>query len=638
MGGPPRPHRDSSSLMGGPPDPQQKSSSSMGGPPDPCGNSSSNIDEEFHENFHSSKIELGLKAFEDHALNEGHNLRDDSSYSSSESHASKHTDFSSCDRIDRSIEGASEDLDRLTDEILCLDFEEQGFHSHSSPTTECKDIFEHVLVEPLSQLDMKSYFFEEKTKPEANHLPLKKRLVWKGDSATTSDKCAAPTSECATHESICATPVSDFEELRSNCITFDFPSKEVISNSEIDNFCIEASQGMGKKVAFAVPSSIEGRCEIKCSQDYSPEIPSQETLHSSKDFEKPVAPFNSKTSHPIEPETSPAKVNPHDFITPMKVKKVSFKEDNTSRIMTPLPRIITPSSSQPTSRYAKKKKTQLVIVTSTLIASTFTCNAKSESVFRPKRRTSKAPPTQEVFPPLKKSPSSSFEMRPSSSSKCSSRNAYESNFKHLKNSRFVSTSFIFRKRDAAPNENISSSTSNAYPSFSKCSTHCIEGISKFDPSTNSSPIFKDNLDSKYPPSNSSSCASHHFKKKILGPAKTLDLSEPKTILRKSSGSNKTFSLSCLEASTCGKPKVKATKHPKSSFKTKPNNIISSTYFSRSSSGTRNLAFLKLIDGDLTLYFIPAVSTFIIALLVYLLLLKLLHLPFDRGKETFILFN
>ena len=54
-------------------------------------------------------------------------------------------------------------------------------------------------------------------------------------------------------------------------MTSDPPSKEVIFNSKFGNFSAEVSQGMGKKDLSAVPLSIEGRCEIKCSQDCSPE-------------------------------------------------------------------------------------------------------------------------------------------------------------------------------------------------------------------------------------------------------------------------------------------------------------------------------------------------------------------------------
>ena len=148
-------------------------------------------------------------------------------------------------------------------------------------------------------------------------------------------------------------------------------------------------------------------------------------------------------------------------------------------------------------------------------------------------------------------------------------------------------------------------------------------------------VSKHHVDSKHPSFNSSSSnLSHHLKKKILGPTKILDLSEPKNILGKTLGSNKTFSLSHLGTSTRGKPKVKSTKHSKSSFKTKPDEVSSSTYFTRSSSGTRNPTFLRLAHGEQPLYFIITV-TLIILLLLHLFMIKLMHLPFDRGKETFI---
>ena len=626
---------------------------------------------------------------------------------------------------------------------------------------------------------MKPYFFEEKTKPEANHLPLKKRFVWKGDSATTSTNCATPASKCATHDSICATPASDFEEPLSNSITPDSPSKKVIFNSAVDNFSTEASQGMDKKVLFAVPSCIEGRSEVKCSKAYSPEIflhpnsahedvlPSSESdsahedippssefeitpfasLNSTqKDASLSIRPTNSETSSPIESETYSRKVDPSDFITP---KKVSFKEHDAPKVTEdPSPRITTPSSSQPASTCRKKKKNQLAIVTSTLIASSLTSNVESHSVLRPKRRPSKAPLTQEVFPPLKKSPSSSLEMHPSSSSsnkvsmftsdfkfhldscefpssaiitsddakpkkiedakkktfnlekkdfnmstifssskkssatfrgilkkstftsyslpphgnnvfnissehlvsrfKCSpehrgfhhkthenvfksitsglpshtsfkpsSRNIYESKFKHLKNSRFVSTSFVFRKRDASSNENDSSSTSKTHSSLSKCSTHHKEEMSKFDPPTKSSPILKTNP--CHPPSNSSpSCSpateegtspDHNAFKEIKGPNKTLDSLHYETIFEKTSGTHKTFSSSHLGTSIFNKSK--AAKHNKSSPKTKS----IPTCYPRSTSRSRCSTLPRLVDGEQTLCFISVFLMFIILLLL-----------------------
>ena len=152
--------------------------------------------------------------------------------------------------------------------------------------------------------------------------------------------------------------------------------------------------------------------------------------------------------------------------------------------------------------------------------------------------------------------------------KPSSRNIYESKVEHLKNLRFVSTSFIFRKRSTSSNENVSSSTSNAYPSFSKCSTHHIEGASKFDPPTKSSPILKTNP--CRPPSNSSSLylpiteegtsPDHNAFKEIKGSNKTLDSLHHKNIFEKTLGTHKTFSSSHLGTSIFNKPK--ATKYNK----------------------------------------------------------------------------
>ena len=367
---------------------------------------------------------------------------------------------------------------------------------------------------------------------------------------------------------------------------------------------------MDKKVLSAAPPPIEERCEIKCSQDYSPE-----TFLS-----------NDKKTHDDATPATPSKKVSCDCATPAAPsKKVSFD------CVTPSPtsnkREGTSSSNQVANSTAYSS------VTAALLALNLASNATSHSSFRPKRRSHHAPNGTSIFPPLKReskvshfnSPSlpdnemssaskvrcasassftailtsasiesrlkppklkkiketkkkktsnlekkdfhmstifsssksssatfcgilkksafasysippnendkfitssehlfSKFKCSPKhhghihetngnvsesmtsdltshASSKCSSRNTHESKFEHLKNSRFVSTSFIFRKRDASSNENILSSTSNAYPSFSKCSTHRIEGISKFDPSTKSSPIFKDNLDSKHPP-------------------------------------------------------------------------------------------------------------------------------------------
>ena len=98
--------------------------------------------------------------------------------------------------------------------------------------------------------------------------------------------------------------------------------------------------------------------------------------------------------------------------------------------------------------------------------------------------------------------------------KTSSRNIHESKFEHVKNSRFVSTSFIFRKRDTSSKENVSSSTSETHSSPSKCSNH-HEKPNPYHPPSNSS--------SSYPPTTEEGTSdSHNASKEIKGPNKTLD--------------------------------------------------------------------------------------------------------------------
>ena len=141
-------------------------------------------------------------------MTEAYDLRDDFScpfYSSSASCASKSAEFSSYSRINKIISNISEELDRSINEILCFNSKEQGLHPNPFATSKHKDprlrsstkatrkpIFDHVLVEPLPQLDMKPCFIKEKRKPESNHLPLKKRFVWRGDCLTHSPNCATP--------------------------------------------------------------------------------------------------------------------------------------------------------------------------------------------------------------------------------------------------------------------------------------------------------------------------------------------------------------------------------------------------------------------------------------------------------------
>ena len=130
---------------------------------------------------------------------------------------------------------------------------------------------------------------------------------------------------------------------------------------------------------------------------------------------------------------------------------------------------------------------------------------------------------------------------------------------------------------------------------------------------------------------------HPNLKKILRTSKTLDLPNNKNILGKTSGTSKTFSSSHLGTPTCSKSKVKSTKHLKSSFKTKPQKTSTSTYDSASShQGISSITTsLRLVHGEQS-YLV--ILIFAILLLLYLFMIKTLHRPFDRGKESFIHFT
>ena len=116
--------------------------------------------------------------------------------------------------------------------------------------------------------------------------------------------------------------------------------------------------------------------------------------------------------------------NQSNFETP---RKVLFHKNHASEVKT---NIVTPSLPQSFGTCHKKTKSNLAFV----IASTLALNAKSEIVFRPKRRPCKAPPTQKAFPPLKKSISLSLnDSSSSSSSTIVSKSACSSKF-HLDSS------------------------------------------------------------------------------------------------------------------------------------------------------------------------------------------------------------
>ena len=432
---------------------------------------------------------------------------------------------------------------------------------------------------------------------------------------------------------------------------------------------------------------------------FSSHLPFKKRFICSKEHKilKTKLPSNLVTPPTPPKDKSPSLNPPSNFITP---KKVLLEEEDAPKVAKdPSPRIITPLSSQPTSTYRRKKKTQLAIAASTLIASTLTSNVKSESVFRPKRRPSKAPPTQEVFPPLKKSSSTSFKMHLSSLSS-NQVSKFTSDFKfRLDSCEFPSSAILTsdesklkklrhlkkkiidsRKRGSICKKNLESrkledlfNNKKGSKSFIKnlssldsfashisssilsstapiknskvnrfSSTSCT--LSPFDSFSTSKNHFKStsaffnlppNSSSSSSPTNEEETSSNHSSKEIKGPNKTLYSLHCKIILEKTLGTCKTFSLSHLGTSTCGKSKVKATNYLKSPSQTKPNRISNFTCYSRSSSGTRYYALFRLAYGEQPLYLIIIV-TLMMLLLIYLYASKLLHLPFDRGKDSLII--
>ena len=196
------------------------------------------------------------------------------------------------------------------------------------------------------------------------------------------------------------------------------------------------------------------------------------------------------------------------------------------------------------------------------------------------------------------------------SSKCSSRNInHASKHEHLRYSRFPSTRKVFQHHFHSKHPSFD------HHSFSTYSIHHMEGISTSPASNRDEKVSSLNQDAHPPTIEEGASTSHstsYSSKKILGPTKTLDLSEPLG----TSISNKSKNTTCV----------------KSLHKIKSSRTSSLTYFSRSSSGTRNSTLSRLVNEKQLLYSISVVSIFIILHIVYALILKLLHLPFDRGKE------
>ena len=161
----------------------------------------------------------------------------------------------------------------------------------------------------------------------------------------------------------------------------------------------------------------------------------------------------------------------------------------------------------------------------------------------------------------------------------------ESKFNHLKNSRFYSTSMIFRDRTSKSTSEVHISSSS-----SKIKDH----------------LPSNSFSSCLPPIHKKETLPHHNSKKILGTSKPLDFSTSE-------------------------------KHLKSSFKTKPTKLRRPTYSpSTTSNENSSSTLLEIVNGEQPLYFTLVVSSFFILLLLYLFTLKLLHRPFDRGKESIVI--
>ena len=265
-------------------------------------------------------------------------------------------------------------------------------------------------------------------------------------------------------------------------------------------------------------------------------------------------------------------------------------------------------------------------VASALATLTLVSNAASHSSFRPKRRSHHAPTNIPIYPLFKRESKPSCFASPG-----------------LPTPKKASTSRV----ECASTDSFSTSTNHS-ECLSSCSSSSLETVfmkretsfeikirdffhlhsSRF---LSTRKVFKQHFDSKR-----SSCdsTSHHSFKEIKGPDKTLNSLHCKIIFEKTSGTHEAFSSSHLGTSIFSKSKVKATKHIKSSFKAKPTKSRSPSYSAYSTASRNRVLLLIRPDyGEQPLYLIIIVIL-IILLLLYLFVIKLLHRPFDRGKETF----
>ena len=189
---------------------------------------------------------------------------------------------------------------------------------------------------------------------------------------------------------------------------------------------------------------------------------------------------------------------------------------------------------------------------------------------------------------------------------------YESKFKHLKNSRFTSTSIMFRDRSKKSSSSASKSSSNNSTTYPPPSSFGFKLHHSSIESDDSLP---------------------HLSKEIKGPNKTLDLPSRNNILKKTLESYKTYRSSYLGNATRSKSKVPAAKHFKS-FRTSRTKLVCPTYlpcstFPRTPTSTSP----DLENGEQPLYPPTSVVSLFIVLLIFIFSIKLLHRPFDRGKGT-----
>ena len=315
-----------------------------------------------------------------------------------------------------------------------------------------------------------------------------------------------------------------------SCSTFetenpsDSSSLDLISSIEsmylswFDDFFIRAYERLEKEMKemrdnFFVPSHIEGRYQGKCARtsstkglhiDFIPIFDSNPSSPLSKnDISLKSSSFKRSNITPVETScTSSAHHEPHPLGSSFTSCLSSLDESELEL------------NSNPTSfSISSNEKLEVNDLSICLL-----CDLQSSS----KLENSYSKENDNKFA------SETLRLSSHTSFKSSLRTDHESKFKYLKNSRFTSTSIIFRDRPKK------SSNSAPKSSSSLCSyaTH------------------KENT-------------SLHLSKEIKGPNKTLASPHHKTIIEETLGFNNPFRSSHLGTSTCGKPKIKATKHSKS---------------------------------------------------------------------------